>query len=141
MRADHFADDQLTDNCCEILCLIQESEMSLNSLATLIFLLASVSFCMSAPSGSQHEGECRLIDFNDVELNEELRKRGIGGPWSADEAFAIINRASDILNGKNGNNRKRLYQNEAEELLSILTGEENPEMVVASNQTTRSDPD
>lgn len=91
------------------------------------------------PSCSQYDHDCRLSQFMDTELDEEVRKRLLRGPWAANEAYAIINMATDILNGKLKNGGH--YQNKVEELLLLLTGEENPKMELSRDTSRAIDAD
>lgn len=86
-----------------------------------------ISFLLVGCRGIEDEDNVDLLsDLSEQQVEEELRRRAIGGPWSAEESLAILNRAASMINNGVGQERSRKYTSEAQGLLELLTREANP---------------
>lgn len=65
-------------------------------------------------------------DLSEAEIEDESRRRSIGGPWEPSQALAILNEAIGQMDPDQGSKRARLFTLQAQALLSLLTGIENP---------------
>lgn len=84
------------------------------------FLLA---YLIIITNSQDNTSETSLEDFDDKEIEDELRRRWLGGPWSPDEASTILNSAIDVLFNKNQPNRPRKFQAEAKHIIELLTAD------------------
>lgn len=83
-----------------------------------------------------------IIDIDDGDLDQEQRRRHLGGPWTAIQAISILHEAIDQLRGPNRETRQRLFAPQAASLLSIITGLENPRIEDdTATDTSFDDPD
>lgn len=94
--------------------------------ASVILTLYLVAHIYAAPINQQGEQiDYSLIDVNDEDLEQEIRKRHIGGPWSPEDAMSMLNQAADLLTGSIKTDRSRKFYTEAQHLLQLLTGDEH----------------
>lgn len=91
---------------------MQQATLRVSTL--LLFVLQISIFVTQSSEGSE------ISDLTDQELQEEMRRRSVGGPWSSEEAVSIFNQAIDILS-KPSNSRSRKYSSEALFLIETLT--------------------
>lgn len=73
-----------------------------------------------------------LIEFDDVELEEDISRRWIGGPWSPEETLSILNTAIGLMSKSDGTRRQRKFDLEARQLLQTITAEEDPRLPTAA---------
>lgn len=105
--------------------------------SVLILILLAIRGSLQAPLGRnevEDEDNSSLADVVDVDIEQEERRRWIGGPWSAEEAVSIFNVGLDLLRDPNRTKRKRRFEIEAKQLIQIITGiddakVEQPEVV------------
>ena len=67
-----------------------------------------------------------LLQVDDVELEIELRRRFIGGPWEPHHAISILNGAINQMTANRNNSRSIIFKHEAQAILTLLTAEDNP---------------
>jgi len=67
-----------------------------------------------------------LLQFDDVELEIELRRQSIGGPWEPHHAISILNEAINQMTANRSNSRSRICKHEDQAILTLLTAEDNP---------------
>lgn len=94
--------------------------------------------CVSS-STSQDDDQDGLIDIADEALEDEYRRRWLGGPWSAEDAMSIINEASDILTNKTRSRRHHRFQHQASSILELITGLDQPNMMPETDSTDDSE--
>ena len=92
---------------------------------SLVFPILAISICCSAAPIPQEEPEFSIIDLDDADLEGEVRRRNLGGPWEPEEAMAILNTAIDQISRYNSS-RARRFTNEAKFILTLLTAQEEP---------------
>lgn len=100
-------------------------------LAIFIIIIVNKYFIVqSAPNQPEDDdNESSLLDFSDDQIEEEARRRWFGGPWSAEDASAILNQALDqVSNSADGSSRRGRFFYEAKQLLEMLTSEESAEL-------------
>lgn len=96
----------------------------------IVLIVAFAGFASCAPvNWNVDRARSSLLDVNDEELDEEYRKRHLGGPWSPEEAMSMLNLATDLLStSPNRVSRMRRFELEAKQLLQLITGIENPKI-------------
>ena len=92
---------------------------------SLVFPILAIIICCSAAPIPQEEPEFSIIDLDDADLEGEVRRRNLGGPWEPEEAMAILNTAIDQISRYNSS-RARRFTNEAKFILTLLTAQEEP---------------
>lgn len=93
----------------------------------LLSILVIISFVHSISNESQDEEEgINLSNVSDENLATEIRRRGLNGPWSSDEAASILNMAADVMREDFKVVRHRKFLSEAKFLSQLLTNEIEP---------------
>lgn len=82
---------------------------------------------LAAPISSGDE-EISLLEYSDEELDTEIRRRWIGGPWSPEDTVSILNKAMDLMRDENKSTRHHKFDNEAAALNQLMTGEIDPKI-------------
>lgn len=78
------------------------------------------------------DNEVSLVDVDDYDLEQEIRRRWTGGPVTPEVAVSILNMALDLMTRSDLQPRRaRRYEIEARQLIQILTAEDDPRMDVA----------
>lgn len=95
------------------------------SLLALLFLAAVITIFSAPLPVEDEQDESGLIEVPDVQLEDELRRRGIGGPWEPGYALKILEEAIDQLKS-NYTKRTRKFHSQASALLELLTGQCEP---------------
>lgn len=90
------------------------------------FLLFCIILALNRVVPQAIEDDDSLINVSDQELEDEVRRRFIGGPWDPDNANSLLIAASNQMSTTNYTGRMRRYHSEARALLSLLTGLEDP---------------
>lgn len=91
-----------------------------------ILIVLIHKFTLAAPI--QDEFDDFRLDLADREVDDEERRRNLGGPWQPEQAFSILNTAVDQITGRPRGNRSRTFEHQAAALLTILTDMEDPIM-------------
>lgn len=108
------------------------SEMKITILLIIFFS------CASKLNAEVGEGES-LIEISDSELEDEIRRRWLGGLWSGEEALSLLNRAIDCIGGRKTTARETKFASEAQHLVELITGETSPEVDLTTDDVE--DPD
>lgn len=103
---------------------------------TINFLLANL---ILLANGQIYTLEDSLEEYSDSQIEDELRRRWLGGPWSVEEASSILNSMIDLLFDKNQASRPRRFQVVARHILELLTGDPDSHIVEDSPETSTID--
>lgn len=65
-----------------------------------------------------------LEEYEDSEIEEELRRRWLGGPWSPEEASSILHSSIDrLFDRSDTGQRPRRFEQESSYLIELITGD------------------
>lgn len=74
-----------------------------------------------------------MLNFQDEELEEEFRRRRIGGVKSAEDTVSIMHQAGNLLTRLETVSRPRKFDQEAKNLIEMITGEDEPRACLAED--------
>lgn len=94
----------------------------------IVFFAITIHLIHAAPTVDLDELDAVRAELADVELEDELRRRSIGGPWEPEQAYSILRTALDQLshNSSELGRRVRPFRSQAQSILSLLTGLDEP---------------
>lgn len=101
-----------------------------------IATLLIISGAKSVLSDDCRTSENSLREVEDEAIEEEVRRRMLGGPWTPEESISIMNAAIDLLTAPvDEQKRPRRFQTEARHLIRLLTDEEDTFVETSANRT------
>lgn len=101
--------------------------MNYTILSIILVIIISSDGSVSTQDEDDDNNDTRnsLIEYEDQELMEELRKRWLGGPLRKEDTISLLNQAFDLLNPVREDKRNRTYSEEATRLLYLITDDDN----------------
>lgn len=80
----------------------------------IVYFILIVSFTTNVDC---NDDEYSLIDLSDEEIQDELRRRSLGGPHSPENAVSILNSAIDLISSStNRSTGERKFEHEAQQI-------------------------
>lgn len=109
-----------------------------------LLLLAGIALVLNvaaAPIAEDDREPSELRnDLTEAEIEDEGRRRNIGGPWEPNQALGILHEAISQMNPDGSGKRARQFTHQAQAILSLLTGVDNP-VVESETEEPTSDED
>ena len=107
----------------------------------LILFVCTVGFSAAPLPQEPDAFEDFTVELSDLEIEDEVRRRYLGGPWEPQQAMSILNEAIERVTSPNETCRPTKFSNEAKILLTLLTGMDDPYLEIQPDITTNMDPD